>query len=151
MWVCDGRIQAMSRVVVYESDRLFSVFGYSMSHGLLLLRSGKSNTARTRVDILFQDVRAMEIRAWLAGIQIEELNDPTFLENQRSKPLETIEPGLKVFSVSCPERRNPIEDATLGWQGFIVSGSVRIAEDQGEMFGPSSLVSEPPGNRWSLG
>jgi hypothetical protein len=54
----------MGRHLVYESDRDVSVFGFSMSHGQLLLRSGKSNeNQNTRVDVLFQDVRAIEIRA----------------------------------------------------------------------------------------
>ena len=60
----------MDRRLIYESDRLFSVFGYSMCHGLLLLRSGKSNEyPNTRVDVLFQDVRAIEIRASFKGIE----------------------------------------------------------------------------------
>jgi hypothetical protein len=32
----------------------------------------------------------MEIRASLGGIRIEELDDPTYLENERSKPIETM-------------------------------------------------------------
>jgi hypothetical protein len=76
----------MSQNLLYESGRLFSVFGYAMSHGLLLLRSGKSHEApTTRVDILFSDVRAIEIRMWFRGIKIEEV-DPTFLDRQHSKP-----------------------------------------------------------------
>ena len=131
----------MGGQLVYESDRTFSVFGYSMSHGLLLLRSGKSNEhANTRVDVLFQDVRALEIRAWFKGIRIEEEINPEFLNNQRSRPAQMIEPGNKIYSLR-----------SSGWEGFVIAGLVQFIEDSGELFGPSSLVSEPPVRRWSLG
>jgi hypothetical protein len=131
----------MNRKLVYESDRLFSLFGYSMSHGLLLLRSGKSNEApATRVDILFQDVRAMEIRAWFKGIKVEEVDDPEFLSDRPSKPAEMIEPGNKIYAL-----------ASTAWQGFIVGGTVTFKEDDGDMFGPSALVSAPPVKRWVPG
>ena len=126
---------------VYDSDRSFSVFGYSMSHGLLLFRSGKSNEhANTRVDVLFQDVRALEIRTWFEGLRIEEEGNPEFLKDQLSKPARMIEPGNKIYSLS-----------SSGWKGFVIAGSVRFIEDSGELFGPSSLVSEPPVRRWTLG
>lgn len=131
----------MNQRLVYESDRLFSMFGYSMSHGLLLLRSGKSNeTPTTRVDILFQDVRAMEMRAWFKGIRIEEVDDPQFLDGQLSKPAEMIEPGNKIYVL-----------VSVGCRGFIVGGIVQVKEDDGELFGPSALVSEAPVKRWTLG
>jgi hypothetical protein len=131
----------MNPKLVYKSARRFSIFGYSMSHGLLLLRSGKSNESPTsRVDILFQDVRAMEIRAWFQGITIEEVDDPQFLEGQPSKPAEMIEPGNKIYSL--------VSD---GWRGFIVGGIVGLKEDDGELFGPSALVPDPPVKRWTLG
>jgi hypothetical protein len=131
----------MNHKVVYKSDRLFSVFGYSMSHGLLLLRSGKSDeNPTTRVDILFQDVRAMEMRVWFKGITIEEVDDSKFLADQRSKPAEMIEPGNKIYALISRD-----------WRGFIVGGIVRFKEDAGELFEPSALVEDPPVKKWTLG
>jgi hypothetical protein len=61
----------MNKKLIYESDRLFSLFGYTVSHKMLLFRSGKSNESpTTRVDILFKDVRAMEIRSWFKDIRV---------------------------------------------------------------------------------
>lgn len=112
-----------------------------MSHGLLLLRSGKSNEdSNTRVDVLFADVRAMEIRASFKGMRIEEPENPDFLEGQRSNPAQMIEPGNKIYSLS-----------SSGWRGFIVASSVRFTEDDGELFAPSSLMAEPPVKRWTKG
>ncbi len=130
----------MNLKIIYESDRLFSVFGYSTSHGLLLLRSGKSNeTPTTRVDILFQDVRAMELRAYFKGIRIEEVDNPQFLDSQRRKRAEIVEPGNKIYSL-----------VSAGWRGFIVGGVVRMKEDDGEFFGQSALVSDASAKRWTL-
>ena len=42
----------------FRSDRKFSVFSYGISHGPLLLRSGKTNEHHTRIDVLILDVRA---------------------------------------------------------------------------------------------
>jgi hypothetical protein len=131
----------MDRKLIYESDRLFSVFGYAMSHGLLLLRSGKSDqTPASRVDILFQDVRALEIRAWFQGVRIEEVTDPQFLDGRPSKPAGMMEPGSKIYALISAQ-----------WQGFVLGGIVLVKEDGGEMFGPSALVSERPADRWTLG
>lgn len=111
-----------------------------MSHGLLLLRSGKSNeTPATRVDILFQDVRAIETRARFKGIRIEEVDDPHFLDGQRSNPAEMIEAGNRIYAL-----------VSAGWRGFIVGGIVRFKEDDGELFGQSALVSDAPDKRWTL-
>lgn len=134
-------MRLVNRKLVYESDRLFSVFGYSMSHGLLLLRSGKSNeNQNTRVDVLFHDARAMEIRAWFKGVRIEEIDDLDFLNGLRSRPVEVLEPGNRIYALS-----------SSGWEGFVVAGIVRFLEDDGDLFGPSALVSEPPVKRWALG
>jgi len=131
----------MNKKCLYESDRVFSIYGYAMSHGLLLLRSGKSNeTPTTRVDILFRDVRAIEIRTWFKGIRIEEVDDPRFLDGQASKPEEMIEPGNRIYALT-----------SSAWKGFIVAGIVTFTEDGGELFGPSSLVEEPPVKRWTVG
>lgn len=131
----------MNKKLVYESDRTFSVYGYAMSHGLLLLRSGKSNeNPATRVDILFRDVRAIETRKWFKGIKIEEVDDPRFLDGQASNPADMIEHGNRIYALTSAE-----------WKGFVVAGIVTFTEDNGELFGPSSLVSDPPVIRWSVG
>ena len=61
----------MALELPYEGDREFSVFVYLISHGLLLLRSGKSEAHPTRVDILFQDVRWIGIPGLMNGVRIE--------------------------------------------------------------------------------
>jgi hypothetical protein len=54
-----------------EFKRSFVVFSYYMGHGVLLLRSRKTLEHPTRIDILFKDVRAIEIRAWFNGFELQ--------------------------------------------------------------------------------
>jgi len=118
---------------VFNSDRSFVVFSYAHSHGLLLLRSMKTVELPTRIDILIQNVRAMEIRSWFHGVEIVEVS-PEFLLGFDSNSIEMVEPGNRVYALNG-----------RGWQGFIVGGIVTVAEDQGEFTAPSRLLN--PGSR----
>jgi hypothetical protein len=82
----------------FKSDRKFSVFSYETSHGILLLRSGKTNEHHTRIDVLVRDVRAMEIRSWFEGFEITE-EDQEYLRGFGSNPIEMIEPGNRVYAL----------------------------------------------------
>jgi hypothetical protein len=119
----------MTKRSLFRSERKFSVFSYGISHGPLLLRSGKTAEHRTRIDVLFQDVRALEIRAWFDGLEITEV-DRDYLDGFRSNPLEMLEqPGLKVFALDGK-----------GWQGFVVAGGVLLHEDEADFMDPSELL-----------
>lgn len=113
---------------IFESTRSFVVFSYSASHGLLLLRSRKTNTHPTRIDVLLQDVRAMEMRSWFDGIQIEEVNQE-YLEGRSCNPGAMIETGNKVYAVHG-----------ANWDGFIVGGRISVQEDDGDYMAPSLLL-----------
>jgi hypothetical protein len=126
----------------FFSERLFSIYSYSMSHGLLLLRSGKTNEFKTRIEILFQDVRAMELRVWLAGIAFEEV-DREFLEKFPSKPAQLMEIENKAYAVRSGFGRSegclwdPGE-----WTGFVLGGNFSTSEDDGNLFEPSALMPD---------
>ncbi|QHO71541.1 hypothetical protein ACH79_01800 [Bradyrhizobium sp. CCBAU 051011] len=115
----------------FKSDRKFSIFSYEASHGLLLLRSGKTNEHHTRIDVLVRDVRAMEIRSWFEGFEIVE-EDREYLREFRSNPIEMIEPGNKVYALRG-----------IGWRGFIVAGILLAQEDDGEYMDRSPLLGPP--------
>jgi hypothetical protein len=114
----------------FKSDRKFSVFSYSVSHGPLLLRSGRTDEHHTRIDVLMLDVRAMEIRSWFEGFEIA-LVDQDYLRDFRSRPAEMMEPGLNVYAISGKE-----------WQGFIVGGKLFVHEDEADFMAPSAFVTE---------
>jgi hypothetical protein len=114
----------------FRSDRKFSVFSYGISHGPLLLRSGKTDEHHTRIDVLILDVRAMEIRSWFEGFEITEV-DRDYLRNFRSNPIEMMQIGLSVYALSGK-----------GWQGFIVGGNLCVHEDEADFTAPSALLRE---------
>jgi hypothetical protein len=106
------------------------VFSYGISHGPLLLRSGKTDEHHTRIDVLILDVRAMEIRSWFEGFEITEV-DRDYLRNFRSNPIEMMQIGLSVYALSGK-----------GWQGFIVGGNLCVHEDEADFTAPSALLRE---------
>lgn len=114
--------------MIYSSDRSFSVFSYDIRHGLLLLRSGKTDVHSSRVDILFKDVVAMELRMLMNKILIKN-EDPIFLDNVMSKSSAIIEPGHKVYSLNCDD-----------WTGFVIGGVLNINEDDKSFFESSMLI-----------
>ncbi len=112
----------------FKSDRFFLVFSYEMSHGLLLLRSRRTTAAPTRLDVLFQDVRAIELRMWFEGVEIEEV-DAAYLQSAPARPDVLIEAGNKVYAVTGKD-----------WRGYIVGGVMSVCEDDGDAMGPSALI-----------
>lgn len=49
----------MTAPLVDRPERVFQVWAFTVSMGRLLLRSTKSGSFRTRVDVLFQNVKAI--------------------------------------------------------------------------------------------
>jgi hypothetical protein len=113
----------------FKSDRKFSVISYGISHGPLLLRSGKTKEHHTRIDVLVLDVRAMEIRSWFEGFEIA-LVDQNYLRDFRSSPAEMMEPGLNTYAISGK-----------GWQGFVVGGYLSVHEDEADFAAPSVFAA----------
>ncbi len=112
----------------FSSQQTFVVHSYATSHGLLLLRNRKAGSDQKRIDILFQDVRAMELRAWFSNFEIRE-ESVEFLSQFESNPLEMMEPGLRVFGIDGQ-----------GWRGYVLAGSVRAHADDGGFFDVSPLI-----------
>jgi hypothetical protein len=83
----------------FASDRQFSVVSYARGHGLLLLRSERTDEYSTRIELLITDVRAMEIRSWFTGIEITE-TDEQYLASFQSKPVEMVEVGNRIYSLN---------------------------------------------------
>ena len=98
-----------------------------MSHGQLLLRSPKAPGLPTRVDVLFTDVRAMELRTTLQTLTIEE-GQPSDLSGRPTRPQEATEAGHKFYLLRSGD-----------WVGYIIAGTVHWHEDHGEYGEPSAL------------
>ena len=115
---------------MFKSDRRFVVFSYGVTHGLLLLRSGRTDRHKTRIDILIRDVRALEIRAWFEGFEVAE-GSISNLVGFRSNPDQVFEPGNKIYILRGQS-----------WEGFILGGTLFIHEDNEEFTAPSALIKD---------
>ena len=118
----------MTTRTLFTSDRRFVMVSYSASHGLLLLRSRKDLSSSKRLDLLFQDVRALEIRSWFEGIEVTEV-DPADLAHFSSNPAQMIEPGNRAYRLTGKN-----------WSGYVVGGLFQKGEDDLGPMDPSSLT-----------
>jgi len=107
---------------IFQSDRRFQVWQYTVSHGQLLIRSTKEGGHETQVDVLFKNVRALNIPVTFDGLAIE-----------RDQSM-----GGDSFDVSGEK-----------WAGTIIAGAVAWDETSAEHFEESRLLSlsQPPAAR----
>jgi hypothetical protein len=121
----------VNTVVVEHADRRFQVWAYSVSMARLLLRSTKSETFTTRLDVLFQNVKAMKLPTGLDGLVVAQADTP---EEARISAETGLLPSedTKIFTVRAG-----------AFDGYVVAGVCVAAEDQGEYFEPSRLWQEP--------
>ena len=59
----------------FESDRHFQIWKYGVSHAQLLLRSVKDAAHSTRIDVLFVNVKRLDLPTSLNGLRIERADD----------------------------------------------------------------------------
>jgi hypothetical protein len=118
--------------VVFSSDRLFQVISYYASHGLLLLKSRPNKDSDQFVHLLFQDVRALEIRMWFSGLTVVK-QGIDYLDRFASKPGEMLEPDLQVYELRSTD-----------WQGYILGGICRAKEYASDTMYNSQLIGELP-------
>lgn len=65
----------MTERLVFQSDRQFRLWKYSVSHGQLLLRSPSGPEHRTCVDVLFKVVRSISIETEYDGLRVWRTDD----------------------------------------------------------------------------
>lgn len=112
----------MTERIVDRPERVFQVWAYTVGMGRLLLRSTKSETFPTRVDVLFQNVKAMSLPTLVDGLAVT-------IADRASEERITAETGFL-----------PDEDTTFfqlntsRGVGYVVAGVVALDEDEGEYF-----------------
>src|SRR5262249_48013426 len=106
-------------------QRRFQVWLYSVSHGQLLLRSTKSDEIPTRIDVLFNDVAALELPTLFDGLSITE----AALDEAQS---------LNVQLGSWPiHRRKVFVLRGTNYLGYVIAGAVSWHEDEGSHYDES--------------
>lgn len=117
----------MTERLVDHPDRVFQVWVYTVGMRRLLLRSTRSETFGSRVDVLFQNVKAMKLPTRLDGLVVtvaaagaaSEITDAT-------------------GALPDDETAFFVLDSSAG-AGYVVAGVVVEVEDEGEYFEPSKL------------
>lgn len=117
---------------ILRSEREFTVWAFTVSHGQLLLRAGPVD-GQPRIDVLFKPVEAMKLRAGYEGLVVR---CATVAERERV----LASTGLAGQAL----RVLVIETATEF--DYVVTGAVGWREDGGRDNDPSSLAFFPPGS-----
>jgi hypothetical protein len=119
---------------IFRSDRNFRIWAYVVSLSQLLLRSVKTDDEPTRIDILFRNVKAINIRTNLQGISIREEIDEEKV-NQLLHGDMAYGEKLRMFVIR-----------SLNSVGYVIAGMVSFHEDSGEYNDPSPCdIFRPPG------
>jgi hypothetical protein len=120
-------------VEVDQSDRVFQLWSYTVSMKRLLLRSTKSEQFKTRIDVAFQNVQALELPSTLSGLVVSVASEPMSADiTARTGLLPDDE--HRFFSV-----------VGSGFTGYVVAGVVVSCEDNGEYYDPSEIWPVGPG------
>lgn len=108
---------------VFESPRLFKVWGYSVSHTRLLLRSTKEGGLPSRIDLYFGGVSRMLLSPYYSGLRAAAA-EPAEVEAYRARYGEIAD--RSTLFVLEPDLAS-----------FVVAGVMQSHEDQGGYQEPS--------------
>jgi hypothetical protein len=112
-------------IVLLNSQRHFQVWEYTVGHRQLLLRSVKATGIPTRIDILFKNVAAIDLRTTLDGLTISEATEDQKINPKLQRDSEIVY-KRKVFIVRGSN-----------FEGYVVAGALAWHEDEGEYDDPS--------------
>ena len=111
----------------------FQVWTFDVSHGRLLIRRMKEEPDQSRVDVVFENVRIMQIHTTFDSLTIYEFdsgditNETAFRETIRV----VAEPGLRWFQI-----------ISNNFKGYVCASALSSHED-GADFGDPSGIYEP--------
>jgi hypothetical protein len=116
---------------IFRSDRDFSMWAFTVSHGQLLFRA-RAADGQPRIDVLFKPVEAMKLRADYEGLVIR---CGTVVERDRVLASTGLTgQALRVLVIE-----------TAAEFDYVVTGAVGWRADDGRDNEPSSLAFFPPG------
>lgn len=114
----------MARTIV-NLERHFQMWLYTASHGQLLLRSNRSDLYSTRVDVLFKNVTAVQLRTdfdlqSILEVSINEVADGSI------SAFGMVGANQRIFMLVGPS-----------FSGHVVAGALHWHEDVGQHFDDS--------------
>lgn len=121
----------MTERLVDRPERRFQLWDYTVGMARLLLRSTKNETFTTRIDVLFQNVKAMQLPTSLDGLVVTEADDE--LAKRIASETGILREESHFFAIE-----------TARGVGYVVAGVMVSREDEGEYFDPSELWPDQP-------
>jgi hypothetical protein len=114
------------RAEIISSEREFQIWKYTVGHSQLLLRSTKSPTSPTRIDVLFKGVAQFHLPTSFTGLSIAEGTgaDVKRLCSLHASP--SLDKDVKVFTIKG-----------VDFVGYVAALVVFSHEDEGEYDDPS--------------
>lgn len=113
---------------IRRPGRRFELWRYLVSHGQLLLRSNKGDGHARRIDILFKNVKRMDLPTLMDDVEITIATEDQVPAAARDLGSHRAAGGGIVYRV-----------AGRGFAGYVVAGFVGVVEDDGEFNEPSSF------------
>jgi hypothetical protein len=114
---------------IFHSDRFFQLWYYTVTHGQLLLRSVKSESDKTQVDLFFKNVKFVGVPVLLKSMRVMEIDPRTIDSDLWSRDLFSSVEG-RYFQLSGD-----------GWKGLVVAGFFDWDESEKEHYEESSFLS----------
>ena len=114
---------------VFKSERYFTIFDYSVSHGQLMLRADKRKGYKENIDVIFFDTTFIQIFTMLHGITIRLIDKNSIIN------FSTV---VKYLS---HEENNLCEIESDGEKYYIAASFVKVFENELE-FNETSLGGE---------
>lgn len=114
--------------IIVEYQRRFEMWRFSVTHKHLLLRANKSESDATRVEVLFANVKVINLPTLLDGLTISELSTD-----------EAIRQYSEVISSLYMKNSSVFVLSGKGYSGYVVAGAVYMEEDQKEYYDTSML------------
>jgi hypothetical protein len=112
----------MEAVTEFSSDRTFRLWAYTVSHAQLLLRSTRTESHPTRIEVLFKDVRYVALPTTMEGIAVYRCD-----ASEVPPELATLSPDGPWFRVGSGD--------VMGY----VAGIAFVREDELEYHDPSAF------------
>jgi hypothetical protein len=111
---------------IINSERMFQIWKYTVGHSQLLLRSTKSPTSPTRIDVLFKGVTQFHLPTSFAGLSLAEGTDAEVRQLCILRESPRFGKDVKVFTVKGSD-----------FLGYVAALIAVCHEDEGEYDDPS--------------
>src|SRR4051794_3493174 len=118
--------QLIPGTVIFQSDRRFQLWAYTISHGQLLLRSQARQDAHSRqhdttIEVMFNPITTVKIRGNYDGLVIRCADQEEAERVRASAPSITFHQSDRVFALETAGETDYIIATAVGWHEDILS------------------------------